>query len=419
MSNDNNALRPIFDIFWDAGCLLCRCIFGENKAFNFEKFFNNIEFKNKKEIYPTVYKNFETNLGTKYLITIPPGMELKNFIAIKGAMEQQAKRQMNIEYKNGFIEIEVIERELEKSYNYSLPIRDTDYIKIPIGESLRGTEYINLKEIPNSLITGTTGSGKSVCSKAILTSLVNMYNPKELELYLIDFKQVELASFRNLEHTKAFEREVEPAKEIISELMEECNNRYSEFFRHRLTSIYQYNEKFPSKKMPYQVLFIEEFVMLQMDKSKIAMTLLKQFASLCRASGQYIFISCQRADNTVIDGVLKANVGNRIVFRMEDSKNSIIALDSEGAEELEGKGHGILKIGANKTEFRSYNITDNQVYQYTKKWIKKPVRDVEKYKEYKTITKDKKATTKEFKKESSEYKKNTDKITDLSFLDKL
>ena len=49
----------------------------------------------------------------------------------------------------------------------------------------------------------------------------------------------------------------------------------------------------------------------------------------------------------------------------------------------------------------------------------KPVRDVEKYKEYKTITKDKKATTKEFKKESNEYVKNTDKITDLSFLDKL
>lgn len=415
MSNDNNALRPIFNIFWDAGCLLFRYILREDKTFNFEKFFKDIEFKNKKEIYPTIYKDFATYLGRKYFIKLPPGLELKDFLKLQGAMEQQANRKMNIEYKNGFIEIEVIERELEKSYNYSLPTRDTDYIKIPIGESLERTCYINLKEIPNSLITGTTGSGKSVCSKAILTSLVNMYTPQELQLYLIDFKQVELASFRNLEHTKAFEREVEPAKEIISDLMEECNNRYSEFFKHGLTSIYQYNKKFPNKKMPFQVLFIEEFIMLQMDKSKIAMTLLKQFASLCRASGQYIFISCQRADNTVIDGVLKANVGNRIVFRMEDSKNSIIALDSEGAEELEGKGHGILKIGANKTEFRGYNITDNQVYQYTKKHIKKPSKQSENQKPNKCISNKIKSNTKE----SSEYKKNTDKITDLSFLDKL
>lgn len=108
-------------------------------------------------------------------------------------------------------------------------------------------------------------------------------------------------------------------------------------------------------------------------------------------------------------------MGNRIVFRMEDSKNSIIALDSEGAEELEGKGHGILKIGANKTEFRGYNITDNQVYQYTKKHIKKPSKQSENKKPNKCISNKIKSNTKE----SSEYKKNTDKITDLSFLDKL
>lgn len=417
--SENNILEPVINAFWDVGVLLLRCIFGESKEFDFDKFFKDTEFKNKKEIYPSVYKKYKTDVGTMYLITIPVGMELEDFQKLQAPMEQQAKKKMDIKYKNGFIEIEVIEKELEKNYNYVLPTRTKDYIEIPIGESLRGTECINLKKIPNVLITGTTGSGKSICSKGILTSLVNMYNPKELELYLIDFKQVELGSFRALEHTKVFEREVEPAKEVISTLMEECNNRYSEFFKHGLTNIYDYNKKFPKKKMPFQVLFIEEFIMLQMDKSKIAMTLLKQFASLCRASGQYIFITCQRADNTVIDGVLKSNVGNRIVFRMEDSKNSIIALDSEGAEDLRGNGHGILKIGATKTEFQGYYITDRQVNEYTKKWIKKPSKELEGYDKYKLLDNNKKAVTTEFKKESSEYKKNTDKITDLSFLDKL
>ncbi len=417
--SENNILEPVINAFWDVGVLLWRCIFGESKEFNFDKFFKDIEFKNKKEIYPTVYKKYKTDVGTMYLITIPVGMELEDFQKLQAPMEQQAKKKMDIKYKNGFIEIEVIEKELEKNYNYILPTRTKDYIEIPIGESLRGTEYINLKEIPNSLVTGTTGSGKSVCGKAILTSLVNMYTPKELELYLIDFKQVELASFRNLEHTKVFEREIEPAKEVISTLMEECNRRYDEFFKHGLNNIYDYNKKFSNKKMPFQILFIEEFVMLQEDKKKIAMSMLRTFSSLCRASGQYIFITCQRADNTVIDGVLKACIGNRIVFRMEDSKNSIIALDSEGAEDLEGRGHGILKVGATKTEFRGYNITDEQVYKYTKKWIKKPSKEIKKYDEYKSLDNNKKAVTTENKKESSEYKKNSNKIESWDFLDKL
>lgn len=416
MSNDN-ILEPIFDVFWNAGFTIYKWIKGEQKTFDFNKFFKDIELKNKKDIYPTVYKTFGTKLGRKYLIKLPPGMELKDFQKLQGVMEQQILKTIKIDFESGFITIEVIEKELQKSYVYTLPSRTKDYIEIPVGESLESTCYINLKEVPNTLITGTTGSGKSVCSKAILTSLVNMYTPEELHLYLVDFKQVELAAYRNLEHTKAFEREVEQAKEVISTLTEECKNRYDEFFKHGLTNIYDYNKKFLNKKMPFQVLFIEEFVMLQEDKSKIAMSMLRKFASLCRASGQYIFISCQRADNTVIDSVLKANVGNRICFRMEDSKNSIIALDSEGAEALEGCGHGILKVGANKTEFRSYYITDKQVNQYTKKHIRKPSKQLQE--QNKAILKQNKPNTREFKKESSEYKKNTDKITDLSFLDKL
>ena len=107
------------------------------------------------------------------------------------------------------------------------------------------------------------------------------------------------------------------------------------------------------------------------------------------------------------------------MFRMEDSKNSIIALDSEGAEDLEGRGHGILKVGATKTEFRGYNITDEQVYKYTKKWIKKPSKEIKKYDEYKSLDNNKKAVTTENKKESSEYKKNSNKIESWDFLDKL
>ena len=34
-------------------------------------------------------------------------------------------------------------------------------------------------------------------------------------------------------------------------------------------------------------------------------------------------------------------------------------------------GHGILKVGSNKTEFQGYNITTEQVQEYTKEYKRK------------------------------------------------
>ena len=101
------------------------------------------------------------------------------------------------------------------------------------------------------------------------------------------------------------------------------------------------------------------------------MKLLKQLIAISRASGLYVFLTTQRPTNDVLDNVVKANINNRIVFKCEDSKNSIVALDQEGAENLGGKGEGYLKQGANLTHFRGYFIEDDQVKEYIKPYINK------------------------------------------------
>ena len=152
--------------------------------------------------------------------------------------------------------------------------------------------------------------------------------------------------------------------------------------------------------------------MLLEDPKKRAMRLLKQLIAISRASGCYVFITTQRPSNDIIDNVVKANINNRIVFKCEDSKNSIVALDQEGAEKLGGKGEGLLKQGSNIIHFRGYYITDEQVNEYIKKYIVKyPIKATEKS--------PKPSKDKLLNEEITEPKIENNKITDLSFIDKL
>ncbi|MGL5642391.1 MAG: hypothetical protein ACRDDM_08980, partial [Paraclostridium sp.] len=155
--------------------------------------------------------------------------------------------------------------------------------------------------------------------------------------------------------------------EVIADLLEETNRRYDLFMKNDVTSIFEYNKLDGVKKLKYQILFVEEIVILLEDKNKNAMKLLKQLIAISRASGCYVFLTTQRPSADIIDSVVKANINNRIVFQCEDSKNSIVALDREGADKLRGKGHGFIKRGSEITEFQSFNISDAQVKELIKK----------------------------------------------------
>lgn len=411
-----NLLNPIFDAVWDMGVLVYKLIKGKDEHFNIDKFFKDVELKNKQGVYPEVYKEFDTELGRRYILYLPTGLELNDFLKLKNALEQQINKKTEIQYKNGFIEIQFINKELDNKIPYNPPKRNPKIksLVIPVGESIKDTVYIKTNDIPHVLICGTTGSGKSVAVRSILTSLITINSPQELELFLIDLKQVELSAFSRVKHCKCFIRNPYEASKKIEELMEECDRRYNKFFECGVNNIYDYNKKNPKNKMKMQAIFIEEFVMMQLA-GKQAMNTLKIFASLSRASGQYLFLSCQRPDNTVIDNVLKACLGNRLIFRTEDSKNSIICLDKEGAEKLRGEGHAILKQGSKITELQGYWLSLEDAKEYIKPYLKenKDIKVAKENKNEKQIS----IKTKNYKRQEEDEDANN--IKDLSFLEKI
>lgn len=389
-----------------------------DKDFNFKKFFKAVELKNKQDDYPTLLDKRKGAKGTIYTFKVPYGISKADFIKYQEALEIQLKKNIEIRLLNGCIELEIIDTTLATKIDYKVPYKLKDSLYIPFAESLNGVLYLDLKETPHTLTTGSTGSGKSITTRSILSSLISLYG-NDIELILIDFKIVELQIFKNLSITKSYVTEVDEAKEVISDLMSECKRRYKLFESIGVTNIYDYNKKVSKdKQLKMQFIVIEEFIMLLEDKKKIAMTNLKKLASLSRASGQFLYITAQRFDNTVIDLVLRSNIGNRLCHKVESENDSKLIIDTVGAENLRGNGHMLVKMKGKVTECQGYYITDNQIKEIIRPYIKNKA-----VKESQTtlkVTNDKSIVKGITKSNKGNYEVAvTNNIDDLSFLEKL
>ncbi|MFX7620727.1 DNA translocase FtsK, partial [Acinetobacter baumannii] len=63
-----------------------------------------------------------------------------------------------------------------------------------------------------------------------------------------------------------------------------------------------------------------------------------------RAAGIFLVFAAQRPDAGVMPMQLRANLGNRLILRVDSEGTSEIALGEKGAERLLGKGHLAAKL---------------------------------------------------------------------------
>ena len=63
-----------------------------------------------------------------------------------------------------------------------------------------------------------------------------------------------------------------------------------------------------------------------------------------RAAGLYLVFAAQRPDANVMPMQLRANLGNRLILRVDSEGTSEIALGERGAERLLGRGHLLAKL---------------------------------------------------------------------------
>ncbi len=266
-------------------------------------------------------------------------------------------------------------------------------LSISLGKDTTGQPVVaNLARMPHLLIAGATGTGKSVCINALLSSFLYRNTPEELRLLLIDPKRIELSTYEGIPHlihpvvtdpkmaTRALRWAVQEM-ELRYQLLAEKNARNIEGYNRALAKEKSKGEKVPSEKgeedtklkhhhLPYVVIVIDELADLMMVASREVEESITRVAQMARAAGLHLVLATQRPSVDVLTGIIKANIPTRISFQVSSRIDSRTILDGSGAESLLGSGDMLfLPPGTAKIQrIHGAFISDAEVQRLTEFW---------------------------------------------------
>ncbi len=241
-------------------------------------------------------------------------------------------------------------RELLQSEMYQ---RSTSRLTLALGKTIHGEPYMtDLATMPHLLIAGSTGTGKSVAINAMLSSILFRASPDEVRLIMIDPKRVELGMYEDIPHLMT--PVVVDPKQAVNALrwaVKEMEERYKKLAAAGVRNIEQFNRNAAHMAkeaadaeaellvpLPYIVVVIDELADLMMVARGDVEESIARLAQMARAVGVHLLLATQRPSVDVITGLIKANLPSRISFRVQSKTDSRTILDSNGAEQLLGRG---------------------------------------------------------------------------------
>ncbi|MEA2549009.1 MAG: segregation ATPase FtsK/SpoIIIE, family [Chloroflexota bacterium] len=256
----------------------------------------------------------------------------------------------------------------------------TGPLTFALGRDVSGRSIaVDLAKMPHLLVAGATGSGKSVCINALITSLLMHARPDDVRLILVDLKRVELAPYNGLPHLLQHVI-VEPneAKAVLNWAVREMEERYKVLAGHSVRNIAAYNsrpeivgDETSDERMPYIVLIIDELADLIMREGRKVEDPIVKIAQKARAVGIHLVLATQRPSVNVVTGLIKANVPSRIAFAMASMIDSRTVLDAPGAEDLIGRGDMLYQPVdlPRPVRMQGVFVGDREVGEITKHWL--------------------------------------------------
>ncbi len=237
----------------------------------------------------------------------------------------------------------------------SRPFRESaSKLTVALGKTIDGLNYVaDLAKMPHLLIAGTTGAGKSVGVNALIVSILYRARPDEVKFILIDPKRLELGLYEDIPHLiTPIITDPKAASRSLKWAVSEMERRYRDLAGWGVRNIDGYNNEImrrnlvqeydetgePWKPLPYIVIIIDELADLMMTSGREVEESITRLAQMARAVGIHLVLATQRPSVDVITGLIKANFPSRISFRVSSKVDSRTIVDTNGAEQLLGRG---------------------------------------------------------------------------------
>lgn len=224
-----------------------------------------------------------------------------------------------------------------------------------VGKDITGNIILgDIAKMPHVIIAGTTGSGKSVCTRSIIMSILYNAKPDEVKLILIDPKMVEFKVFDGIPHLLIpIVIEAKKAAGALNWAVNEMMRRYSTFADLGANDLKSYNalaaENAEMDAMPQIVVFIDELADMMLVAGKEVEDSICRLAQMGRAAGMHLVVATQRPTTDVITGLIKANIPSRIALSVKSQIDSRTIIDMAGADKLLGNGDMLyMPIGMSK-----------------------------------------------------------------------
>jgi DNA segregation ATPase FtsK/SpoIIIE, S-DNA-T family len=246
-----------------------------------------------------------------------------------------------------------------------------------LGKGIDGNAvWTDIAKMPHVLVAGTTGSGKSACVNAMLSSILMAASPNEVRLVLVDPKQVELNHYESVPHLLTpVVTSPRLAANVLANLITEMETRYGVMSQARARNLEELNRarlKAGEAPLPHILCVIDELADLMMVAPAEVEDSIIRLAQKSRATGIHLVLATQRPSTDIITGTIKVNIPSRIAFAVSSQTDSRVILDQGGAESLLGQGDMLFRgAGTSKLErVQGAFITEDEIASITNHWAK-------------------------------------------------
>jgi hypothetical protein len=361
MSNPN-MVAPLIDALFDTGVVLFnaikRCATG-NK-YDFKDLFTKISFKNKADEYPKLIEHKEEEYFKTYKFKVPVGITLEDF---KDRIEKIAffmgvtEKDIRIEKRGYDVVIKIMTKRPNAEYDPET-MKRKDF-RIPLGYSLNNNEMVYWDIIKPSdthcYIAGSSGGGKSVTLRLIMSHLVNSKSKRDIEFSIVNTKRVDLKDFQHCKNTVNYMTGVDGVEDFLEAELEEMERRYRLLEKKDCDDLTEYRKKV--SKIPYRLIIIEEISSYKGNKEY--QRSVELLASQGRGAGMILILVTQLPSHEIMPNTIKCNINVTIGLKTKDHiRSEIIAGSDSGLENLKGDGHSKLFSSSHEgTEYQGLYIS--------------------------------------------------------------